>query len=126
MYVVFASNWLWLLKMRTQTSVILLAVWCSTMTSYAMKSGKYVTLTNATGTQVCSTDTPSQVLTMSFGEEMECGMQCLMSSCPYHQLKSSNPIQCELYNQFPINFKSIDNCIGYRSSAISKDLNTNA
>ena len=102
--------------MQLQNSFIILVVCFSMMTSFAMKSQKYMQMTSSTGAHVCSTETPSQVLSMLPGEETRCGIECMTSSaCPYYQFKSTNPIQCELYNQFPGNFKSIDNCIGLRS-----------
>ena len=103
-----------LLKMQRYTSIVLLNVCFSVMTSLAMQSGKYVVMTNSsTNTQVCSNDSPSQVLPMCHGGENQCGIQCMTSSCPYYQFKSSAPIQCELYKQLPWNFTRIDNCIGY-------------
>ena len=105
------------LKMHHCMSFILLVVCYSTMTSFAMKSQKYVQMTNSAGAKVCSTDPPSQVLSMLPGEEMRCGLECFTSSaCPYYQFKSSTPIQCEFYNQFPVNFNTIQKCIGFRPS----------
>ena len=106
-----------LLKMQRFKDNILLVTCCFTMTSFAMQSGKYVMMTDSPkNTHVCSTDKPSQVLPICSGGEVQCGMQCLVSSCPYYQFKPSTPIQCELYNQFPVNFKIIDDCIGFRPS----------
>ena len=102
--------------MQLYLEVIILVV-CYVMTSFAMKSQKYVQMTNSTGAQVCSSDPPSQVLPMFPGGEARCGIECLTSSaCPYYQFKSTTPIQCELYNQFPVNFEIIDNCVGFRPS----------
>jgi hypothetical protein len=47
--------------------VVLLVISYFMMTSLAMKSGKDVVMTDSSGIQVCSTDSPSQVLPMCPG-----------------------------------------------------------